>query len=118
MGVVKVFAHAQWCPTSSITLATPLQGNVHQGNEVGSVGRKGLNKKLNNGNSEHYARMKYLHLGIFFGLHTIDLVLSFLGFSTAISSTDSFLWVEPSSVHALIANSYDLNIKYLSIKIY
>ena len=24
MGVVKVFAHAQWCPTSSIALAMPL----------------------------------------------------------------------------------------------
>ena len=41
-------------------------------------------------------RMKYLHLDISFGLHTIDLVLSFLGFSTATSSTDNFLWVESS----------------------
>ena len=53
-------------------------------------------QKFNNGNSEHYTRMKYLHLDIFFGLHTIDLVLSFLGFSTATSSTDNFLWVESS----------------------
>ena len=35
-------------------------------------------KKINKGNSEHYTRMKYLHLDIFFGLHTIDLVLSFV----------------------------------------
>ena len=38
-------------------------------------------KKINFCNLEHYTRMKYLHLGIIFGLHAVDLVLSFLGFS-------------------------------------
>ena len=51
-------------------------------------------QKFNNYTPEHNTRMKYLHLDIFFGLHTINLVLPFLQFSTATNSTDNFLGVE------------------------
>ena len=43
-------------------------------------------QKLNNYNPEHITRMKYLHLDIYFGLHMINLVLSFLQFSAATNS--------------------------------